>query len=146
MAGVSERGQTRRSKWNRLLQAEKLTVVYSVGSRLWQAAGTFSSHLQDPFLQFSGEATASDLCDILTNTVQKNTRCTGIALPWFISSTTRNGQLVRSWSDTRYRMVETDRSYKWQKIIVIINMHKKKSKHNTSENLYAYPSRLVMST
>ena len=31
-------------------------------------------------------------------------------LPWLISSTTRKGQCVRSWSDTKYKIVDTDRS------------------------------------
>lgn len=59
---------------------------------------------------------------------------TGIALPWFISSTTRNGQLVRSWSDTRYRMVETERSYTWHENkyqLLTRHSREKRCKQNT---------------
>ncbi len=33
-----------------------------------------------------------------------------VSLPWLISSTTRKGQWVRSWSETKYKMVATDLS------------------------------------
>lgn len=96
----------------------------------WQlspAAGTSSFRLWGPFLQFSGKhlscqclqtwSTSYHFSIALSASVRELVQ---FDLPWFISSTTRKGQLVRSWSDTRYRIVETDRSYKQEENTIVI--------------------------